>query len=165
MDESQSEDSFVRFGAKPTQRACLRDFLRDREKTRESKVPGQSTEESSQQKLGEGAGQRKVTAKRGVGTCGLRGRVGQREKMSQRSWWLCGNFTTDYRYIKTPLNSVKNFSLLALGAKPSLCLFVLLFFHSLGCVCCVLCCLYSNVKCPWLKMRETTRRSDCHELV
>ena len=25
-------------------------------------------------------------------TCGTRSRVGQRERMSQRSWWLCGNF-------------------------------------------------------------------------
>ena len=25
--------------------------------------------------------------------CGLRRRVGQRERMSQHSWWFCGNFT------------------------------------------------------------------------
>ena len=56
VSEYQSKDSFVCFGAKPTQRACARDFLRDRKKTREGKVPGQSTEESSQQKSGEGEG-------------------------------------------------------------------------------------------------------------
>ena len=35
--------------------------------------------------------------------------------------------------------SVKNFALLTLGAEPSPYLFVFLFFHPLGCVCCVLC--------------------------
>ena len=55
VGECQSEDPFVCFGAKPTQRACVRDLPRDRKKTREGKVPeqnrtvnriGQSTEES-----------------------------------------------------------------------------------------------------------------------
>ena len=92
MGEYQSEDSFVRFSVKPTQRACARDFFWDRKKTREGKIPGQSIEESSQQKSGEGDGQRKTTAKRGVGTCELRNQVSERERMSQRSWWLCRNF-------------------------------------------------------------------------
>ena len=38
VGEHQSEDSFVCFGAKPTQRACAQDFLRDRKKTRKGKV-------------------------------------------------------------------------------------------------------------------------------
>ena len=48
----QSADSFVCFGAKPTQMACVLDFLRDRKKTKKGEVPGQSTEEGSQQKSG-----------------------------------------------------------------------------------------------------------------
>ena len=52
----------------------------------------QSTEKSSQQKLDKCDGQRKVAAKRGVGTCGLRSQVSQRERMGQRSWSLCGKF-------------------------------------------------------------------------
>ena len=72
----QSEEHFVCFGAKPIQRAWARDFPRDRKKAdnrRDQKRPGQS------------AGKRKSTE---VG----RSRVDQRETMSQRSWWLCGNF-------------------------------------------------------------------------
>ena len=42
VSERQSEDSFVCFVAKPTQRACVRDFLRDRKKT--MKAISQSSE-------------------------------------------------------------------------------------------------------------------------
>ena len=52
----------------------------------------QSAEESSQQKPGEGDGQRKAAAKRGVGTYEPGSQVSQRERISQRSWWLCRNF-------------------------------------------------------------------------
>ena len=62
VGECQSVDSFVFFGAKLTQRACARDFLRDRKK-KESKVSGQGIEESCQHKSGEGFGQRKAAAK------------------------------------------------------------------------------------------------------
>ena len=51
VDELQSEESFVCFGAKPTQRACARDFLRGRKMTRKCKVPGHSTEERSERQL------------------------------------------------------------------------------------------------------------------
>ena len=44
MGECQSEDSFVCFGAKPTQKACTRGFLRERKKMPTNKVPGQSAE-------------------------------------------------------------------------------------------------------------------------
>ena len=33
-----------------------------------------------------------VRERRGARTCGPRGRVGQRARVSQRSWWLCRNF-------------------------------------------------------------------------
>ena len=42
VDLCQSEDHFVCFGVKPTQRACARDYLRDRKRTREGKVPEQN---------------------------------------------------------------------------------------------------------------------------
>ena len=41
VGERQLEDSFVYFGVKPTQRACTRDFLRYRKKTRKGKVQEQ----------------------------------------------------------------------------------------------------------------------------
>ena len=50
VSERQSEDSFVCFGVKPTQRAWARDFQRDRKKTRKSKVQEQSRKSDSQGK-------------------------------------------------------------------------------------------------------------------
>ena len=44
--------------------------------------------------------------------------------VSQRSWWLCGNFARIHAR-DSPQKSVINFSLLALGANPSSWLFVL----------------------------------------
>ena len=49
---------------------------------------GQSVGESSWQKSRKANGHRKATA----WTCGPRGRVGQRQRMSRYSWWLCGSF-------------------------------------------------------------------------
>ena len=92
VSECQSEDSFVCFGAKPTQRSYARDFPQNRKKTKEGKVPEQSTEESNQQMSGKGDGQREMTAKRGVGTCGLKSQVSQRKRISHLSLWLCRNF-------------------------------------------------------------------------
>ena len=153
---SASQESFVCFGAKPTQRACARDFLRDRKKTREGKVPWQSTEENSQEKSGEGDGQRNAAAKRGV-----------RYKMSQRSWWLHRSFARiharESQMHRKPHESVTNLSLLERGANPSPWLF---FFSSILSVVYVVSCVFVNdVKCPWPEMRETIRWSDGHELV
>ena len=41
VGKCQSEDSFVYFGAKPTQRDCARDFPRDRKRTREGRSQSQ----------------------------------------------------------------------------------------------------------------------------
>ena len=49
------------------------------------------TDQDSQQKRTEKGSRPKREVKR-AGACGLRGRGDQRERMSQRSWWLCGNF-------------------------------------------------------------------------
>ena len=124
VGEYQS-DSFVCFGAKPTQRVCARDLQRDQKKTREGKVPEknrtrQSVGESGQQKSEEADGQRKETAR----TCGPRDRVGQRERMSLHSWWLCGNFARIHARDRPQMHRklrqiVTKFSLLALGANQS----------------------------------------------
>ena len=71
--------------------------------------------------------------------CGHRGRVGQSEMMSQRSWWLCGNFARVHVHTSPQMHrklrkGVTNFSLLALGANSSLCLFVLLVVYVVFCV-------------------------------
>ena len=58
-------------------------------------------------------------------------RVGQRVRMNQRSWWLCGNFAR----IHKPQKSIKNFSLIALGANPSPCLFILSVIYVVSVVC------------------------------
>ena len=66
VNECQSEDCFVCFGTKPTQRAGARDFPRDRKKTKKDKVPqqnkrGQLTEEGSQQERAVNSSQGKPT--------------------------------------------------------------------------------------------------------
>ena len=75
VGEYQSEDSFVCFGAKPTQRTCARDFQQDRKKTRKGKLPEKSKIGASERKLLEW----------GVGTCGPINQVNQCENMGQRS--------------------------------------------------------------------------------
>ena len=120
------------------------DGLHTRSPTRpeEGKDPGQSTEEGSKQKLVGMCWLEMAAAGRGVGTCRLRSQDSQCKRMSQHSWWLRRNFACIHArgsQMHTTLHeSVTNFSLLALGTNPSLCLFVL-FFHSLGCICCILC--------------------------
>ena len=69
----------------------------------------QSIGENNQQKSGEEA-----TAKRGAGTCGLRGRVGQRERRSQRSLRQRRNFvrihTHDFLQVHRKLHKVSQTS-------------------------------------------------------
>ena len=152
----KSENPFVCFGPKPTQRACAQDHPRNRKRTRERR---------SQRRVGrreqsrEGCSQQKESVKR----C----ESGREETSQQKSgrWLLgtvdlriqgwptredksallvaCGSFARihdrDSQQMHGQLHkSITNFSLLALGANSSLWLFVLLFFHSLGCECCVL---------------------------
>ena len=59
VGKSQSEDSFVSFGAKPTQRACARDFPRDRKRTRKGRSQSQEkeAEQTSRQRTGRSAGE------------------------------------------------------------------------------------------------------------
>ena len=104
---------------------------------------GKARTQGNQQKSERGDGQGGVVAKRGAGTCGLRSQVSQRDRMSQHSWWPCRNFARihahDNQMHRRPHKSVTNLSLLVLGANPSPCSFVFLFFYPLGCVCCALC--------------------------
>ena len=76
VGERQLEDSFVGFGAKPTQRACARDFLRVRKKTR--KGSQQIVVSDSQ---GKATAREKQLLKWGVGTYGPRSQVS-----SVRGW-------------------------------------------------------------------------------
>ena len=115
-------------------------------------IPGESSEQGSRQKRAEAR------------ACGLRGRVGQCERMSQRSWWLCGNFTQIHNHTSPQIHrklhkSVTNSSLLMLRVR--VCLFSFLPPSRLCMLCFV--CLQRNVKYPWPEMSETTRRSDSHE--
>ena len=124
VSKCQSEDSFVCFGAKPTQRACARDFLRDR--TREGRFQGrtdQSTGESSRQKSGEADGRTNV--------------VGQREKISQHSWWLRENFARIHA--RDSSQNARKVSQTSPFLRLELTQFRIcsLFFHHLGCVLCV----------------------------
>ena len=96
-----SEDPFVCFGAKPTQRVRLPTRPEEDERRKVSERTeetsrqtgavdrsGQSTDQDSQQESAVDRSREKPTGR----TCGIRGRVGQRERMSQRSGWLCENF-------------------------------------------------------------------------
>ena len=118
VGECQS-DSFVCFGAKPTQRTC------SQEEDEEAKVPEQnrrrqSAEESSQQKSGREPTVRERRLRGPVN----RGRVGEGERTSQHSRWLCRNLARIHARDSPQMyrklhKSVTNFSLLALGANPS----------------------------------------------
>ena len=85
VGEHLSEDSFVRFGAKPTQRACAQDILWNWKKTRKYRIPEKNREELAIVRERQGS-EREAAAEGGVGTCRLWGQVGQRERISQRSW-------------------------------------------------------------------------------
>ena len=80
----QSEDPFVCFGAKPTQRACARDLPRDRKRTeqsrteesRERKKKQQSTELGSRQNMTVGRREQELGAVDSeAGLANVRGRV------------------------------------------------------------------------------------------
>ena len=71
----QSEDPSVRFGAKPTQRACARDFLRDKKRTREGRPHNQ--EKSAEETRGVGSREQVTASKCGpdAGLATVRGLV------------------------------------------------------------------------------------------
>ena len=132
------EDPFVCFGVKPTKRACAQDFPRERNKTREVKVAGQTwaVDRSEQNKAvgrtGQSVGESNQQESREAECWDLwaRGRVGQRERMSQRSLWLCEYFAhihalDSLQMYRKLCKGVTNFCFLALGANPSPCVFVL----------------------------------------
>ena len=92
------------------------------------------------------------------------GRFGQRRRWVSIPWWLCGNFARVHVRFSSQkhrlLGKFTDSSLLTLGANSSPWLFVLLFFHSLGCVCNV---LYVRKKCRIHLVGKTTRRSNGYE--
>ena len=91
----------------------------------------QSTEESSQEK------------RAGSMACGLRGWVGQHERMNQRSWWLYGNFARiharDSLQKDKKLGKCHKLLPSCAWSKPKSVFDCSLFFHPFACVCCVLC--------------------------
>ena len=99
----QSENPFVCFGAKPTQRACARDLPRDRKMTWEGRSQRQSAGEGSQEKWTELTSLQKRTEqptevrKAAASTCGLRCQVSQREKMNQHSSVALWEFRSNTR--------------------------------------------------------------------
>ena len=128
----------------------------------------QLTEESSQQKWGEGDGWRKAAAQRGARTCRPRNRVGQRERVNYRSWRLCGKFArihardSPWMHIRLQKGAqISPFLRLEL-TQVRACLF---FFLPLTVVYVVSCVFVNQCEMPLAEMRETTRRLDGHELV
>ena len=132
--------------------------LRARFPTRPEEDEGrQETDQSTQQnktvyRTGESVEQGSRQKRAGTRACGLRGQVGQSERISQRSWWLCGNFARIHTHASSQKHrkqhkSVTNFSLLALGANPSLCLFVL-FSSALSVVYVVFCVSVKKCEIP-----------------
>ena len=113
----------------------------------------QSTDQSSYQERTVDRSRGKPTVKRRKvtgRTCGLRGRVGQRERMSQRSWWLCGGFARIHARANPQMHRKlrkTNFSLLSLGANPSPCLFVI-FSSALSVVYVVFCVSIKKCEIP-----------------
>ena len=153
----QSEDPFVCFGTKPTQRACTWDFPQDWKRTREGrsqriekeaeqKRPGQNRKEVD--RTGQSAKENRSRGKPTARMCGPRGPVGQCGRMSQHSWWLGGNFARIHTCNSSECyESVTNFSLLVLRAIPNPCLFVL-FSSILSVVYVVFCVSVKKLEIP-----------------
>ena len=71
VDLYHSEDPFVCFGAKPTQRACTRDYPRDQKRAREGKVLGRQgprTEHRRKQSIEQGSRQNRAVSRRDQST-------------------------------------------------------------------------------------------------
>ena len=118
--ETHTKDLRARFPTRPEE-----DKGRQEPKI-EQKIAENKTEQRSGQNRAVNGSRGKLTAR----MCEPRGQVGQCESMSQHSWWLCGNFARTHAPDSLLMhgklhNSVTNFSLLALGANSSPCLFVL----------------------------------------
>ena len=130
----QSEDSFVHHGAKPTQRACVRDLPRDQKKTRE----GRSQRDSQEMRVGKKGDQLTKSERRLL-------RPVDRQMLGWPTREEKSALLVAYRrfaQVHTRIcpqkhrmrKSVTDFFFLALWVNPNPCLVVLLFFHPLGCV-------------------------------
>ena len=108
---------------------------------------------------GKGYNQRKAAAKWGVRTWGPRGRVS-----------IPGSCVGIFKYMLVTDTEAKNAKDVP-KTPPFLCLGLtqiracLFFFLPLLVVYVVSCVFEKQCEMPWLKMRETTRQSDGHELV
>ena len=136
--------------------------------------PGEDEERQGPKAVNRSRGKATVrerrAAKRGVGVCGLRSQVSQRERASQRSWWLCGNFTRIHardspQMHRKPQKSVINFSPLALGANLSPCCLFFFFSSTLSVVYVVSYVFVKQCKILLVGDERKAWRSDGHELV
>ena len=147
---------FVCFGAKPTQRACAREDEKRQSPLAVKRSRGKAT-----------VRERRLLSKElgpvdsEVRSANVRGCVSVPAGCMGISPRYTPAISTDTQ--KTT-EGCQNLSLLVLWAKPGLCLFVLL-SSTLGYTFCVCWVFVKHVKCPWPEMRETTRRSEGHELV
>ena len=138
VGKCQSEDFFVL--AQNLHKGLAREISHETGRGREKEDPRQKRTEESREESSQRTGQLTVNRSQGKPTarmCGLRGRVGQREKMSQCSWWLCGNFTWTHacNSSQNARKASQTFSFLHLEFM----IVCSLFFHPLSCVYCVLC--------------------------
>ena len=144
VGKCQSEDSFVCFGVKPTQRAYARDLLRGRNRTREGRSPTEQIRRRNREvgRTGQSAGESRRLLGCEDPEAGL---------ANVRRWVsIPGGFVgISLEYTLTIAHRIlgKCHKLLVLGANPSPCLFSFL-PPPLGCVCCVLCVRKKKVKYP-----------------
>ena len=126
---------------------------RRRGKAKSQSSQQQSTEEGSQQKSG------KAAVREGRWLSEELEPVDPEAGLAKARGWVnvpggCVGISLRYtlaiahRCTRKSHKSVTNISLLALGANQNPCLFVLLFFLPLGCICCVLCVCKAMLDTP-----------------
>ena len=175
----QTENLFVCFGAKPTQRACARDLPRDRKKMGEGRSRRQWARQNSQQKVAAETSRHERAVKRRNGSQHKGAEETSRQNRSVNRWESGGEETSQQKSERQLLGSIdlpmpgwptreyvsipSGFVEVSQKYTPAIAckctesctkasqispllgleltqarLLVLLFFHALGCVFCVL---------------------------
>ena len=160
-----SEKLFVCIGAKPTERICARNILQDRKRTREGRSQGQWRVEDSQEKE---SVKRWVQRREETSQQNSKRQLLRPVDLKMPGWptredksallVACGSFTRVHARVSPQKHrmheSVTDYFFLALGANPSPCLFVLLYFHPLGWVFCVCKGMWNTPGMRWEKPLE-----------
>ena len=148
-----SEDPFVYFGAKPTQRACARDLPQDRKRTNEGRSERETEGDNRQERAVKRRSVKEWEQGREETSLQKSERRLLRPVDQQMPGWptredksvllvAWGSFARVHARVSPQKHrmhqSVNDFSLLPLGTNPNPWFFVFLFFHPLGCVFCVL---------------------------